>query len=653
MCEQRSGKRYWPFYCFLLAMVDKRKTSKAAKNRKGAINLITKGIKSPFPRKIEPMLATLSKHPFNSEEWLYELKMDGYRMIAEINNGYVRLHTRGQQNYTKKYPPIVRELKKISFNAVLDGEIVVVDENGLPQFNALQNYREGDNIRYYVFDLLWINGYDITKLPLLERKQILENILPKGDIIKYLDHFADGEKLYDQIKSWELEGIIAKLKDSSYYPGQRVKSWLKIKTNITKDYILLGWTESRSRKFKSLLFGEYRGNQLHYVHHSGGGFTDKVINELYAKLKKIEVNKKPFINEADTESKQHYVKPLLVAEFEISGKHNPSGSIRHPAIFLRLRNDVEAKEVFAEKKSTKPKSTQKLETAVNDKGVQRSDWEKVKTRLITSSEEIKIDGKKIELVNIEKELWPSDNITKADLIQYYIKASQYILPHLKDRPLALNVNLDGPHADGFFLRGTEGNHPKWAKVYKTKRKHQKPGKSNIIEWFVCNDLASLIYIVNLECIDIHPWTSRIPSPNEPDYIAIDLDPSDNDFGKAIKTALVAKQFFDAYKLQSFVKTSGKSGMHLLLPCNGIEFGRARTIALNICTAVHKEIPSITTLETSIEKRGNKLYIDPSQNDYADRLAAAYCVRAAHHPTIATPLEWKEVNEKLNPKNFTI
>jgi bifunctional non-homologous end joining protein LigD len=630
-------------------MDNKRKASIKSYKRKSAIPFLSKGKKSTFPTRIEPMLATLEKPDLDNEDWIYELKLDGYRIIAQINEGDVKLHSRGLQNYTKKYPSVVRELKKFNFNAVVDGEIVVVDENGFPNFNALQNYREGNNIIYYVFDIIWLNGYDLTKLALVERKQILENILPKGDVIKYLDYYTDGKKLYGQILSFGLEGVMAKLKDSLYYPGQRVKSWLKVKTNITKVYILLGWTESDKRKFKSLLFGEYKNNELVYVHHSGGGFSEKVMDQLYSKLKKIEIKKKPFVNIAETETKQHYVKPLLVAEFEISGKYNPSGSIRHPAIFIKLQDYVDPKTIISNSQEGGSKNEPGKEKSVQPHG----DWEMVKSRIITSSEKLKIEGKTIELVNIENVLWKSENITKADLLQYYIKIAPYILPHLKDRPIALNVNLQGPHSEGFFLRGTEGNHPKWARTYKTKRKHPKPGKSDTIEWLLCNDLATLIYVINLECIDIHPWNSRITSPNEPDYIAIDLDPSDDDFKKAIKTALVAKKFFDKHKLESFVKTSGKSGMHLLLPCNRIGFGDARKIALHICNVINKELPSITTLSTATSTRGNKLYVDPGQNDYADRLAAAYCVRAAHYPTVATPIEWSEVNEKLDPKKLNI
>ena len=281
-------------------------------------------------------------------------------------------------------------------------------------------------------------------------------------------------------------------------------------------------------------------------------------------------------------------------------------------------------------------------------------WETLDKREITSVNGLNIDGQTINLINIERELWPG--ITKADLIQYYISIIDYILPHLKDRPVGLNISLHSPAREGFFLRGMEGHAPEWAQVFVTERKHKKKGKSDNIEWLVCNDRPTLLWAVNQESIDIHPWTSRIQTPLEPDYIAIDLDPSDGDFKKVIETALAAKEIFEKYKLKSLIKTSGKSGLHLLIPCVGIKSGEAgepRKIALALCAEIHQLLPDITTLNVSRSSRGNHVYIDPNQNDYADRLAAPYCVRAYHMPTVSTPLEWKEVNDKLDPRDFTI
>ena len=287
---------------------------------------------------------------------------------------------------------------------------------------------------------------------------------------------------------------------------------------------------------------------------------------------------------------------------------------------------------------------------VNPSTDSQGSWALVLNRKIESKNKLDIQDRTIELVNIERHVW--HDVTKAELIQYYISVADYILPHLRDRPVGINISLYNPVED-FFLRGMEGHSPKWATIFETDRKHKMVGKSAKIQWLLCNDLATLVWIVNLECIDVHPWGSRIQSPNEPDYIAIDLDPSDDDFGKVIKTALAGKKLFDKHGIESFVKTSGKTGMHIFLPCSGIEYGQTRVIAEKICQTIHEMVPDITTLSTSTNSRGDKVYVDPSQNDYADRLAAAYCARAYHLPTVSTPLDWKEVKAGLDPTKFTI
>ena len=445
-----------------------------------------------------------------------------------------------------------------------------------------------------------------------------------------------------------LEGIIAKQKESIYQLGRRSDSWLKMKISKRREYVIGGWSESKNTtSFRSILFGEYDDGKLKYVHHSGGGYTSKEKASLFKKFKELEVKACPFVNPKDViiDTKVHWIKPELVAEFEISDKTTQGGHIRHPAIFKGLREDKKPIEVVPEVAVEEPKS-KLIELSTESKG----SWAIVLNRKIDSREKIEIEGKTIELVNIERHIW--HDIPKASLIQYYISVADYILPHLRDRPVGINISLYNPVED-FFLRGMEGHSPEWATIFETDRKHKMAGKSAKIKWLVCNDLATLVWIVNLECIDVQPWGARTISPNTPDYIAIDLDPSDGDFSKVIKTALAGKKLFDKLKLTSFVKTSGKTGMHLFLPCTGIEYGQARTIAENICEAIHKMVPDITSMSTSVNSRGDKLYVDPSQNDYADRLAAAYCARAYHIPTVSTPLEWKEVKPGLDPTKFTI
>ena len=270
---------------------------------------------------------------------------------------------------------------------------------------------------------------------------------------------------------------------------------------------------------------------------------------------------------------------------------------------------------------------------------------------ITSEGSIEIDSQSLTLTNIEKKLWKNTN--KAQLIAYYKQIAEYILPHLKDRPLSLHIKNLSATAPGFYIKDAEGMAPKFVEIFSTKRKHLKPGKRNQIDYLICNNLPSLIYLINLGIIDLNPWNSTSNNPAEPDVIAIDLDPSDDDFKKVIKTAQAAKEYLDSQKLKAFVKTSGKTGMHIFIPCEGFTYPQARTLAENICEQIHKLVPKITTTEVSIDHRGNKLFVDFSQNDEADTLACAYSVRPAKTPAVSTQLEWNEVNQDLDPTQFTI
>ena len=262
-----------------------------------------------------------------------------------------------------------------------------------------------------------------------------------------------------------------------------------------------------------------------------------------------------------------------------------------------------------------------------------------------------MEGKKVILSNVEKELWKG--ITKADLVEYYHSVAEYILPYLKDRPESLHLKNINAQAPGFYIKDMEGNQPEWAKVFSTQRKHPKKGKRNTIDYLICDDEATLLYMVNLGCIDMNPWTSRIQHYQQPDFIIIDLDPGVEDFNKVIQTALAGKEIIDKFKLKAFPKTSGKTGMHMYIPCQGFSFVEARKIALNICIKINRLVPDISTIENTISNRGNKVFIDYNQNDEADTVAAPYSVRPAKMPTVSTPLSWKEINKKLDPQLFTI
>jgi bifunctional non-homologous end joining protein LigD len=621
---------------------------KTGKKKEKSTSLLRKGIKMPFPASIEPMLATKISTAFNDAEWLYEIKWDGYRIIAHVQRGKVILHSRSLQNYTRLYPPITGELGSWKHDLVLDGEVVVLNHQGKPDFDSLQNYKEGDDIVYYVFDLLWYNGYSLLQIPLQDRKTILESILPQSKLVKYSNHFDDGVILFKQIQKMDLEGIVCKKRDSIYKPGVRTNDWLKLPSVKRQEFVIGGWTESGSgRAFRSLLFGAYEKGKLINVGHAGGGYKEKNMREILAELKKRETKKNPFVNKVKTDTKPHWIKPTLVAEFKYA-TFTRSGKIRKPAIFIGFRKDKKPKQIILE-------TTVATKDAIQQKAMRvtshDSNWPKIENAVITSRQEFEIEGCTIELTNVEKALW--HDITKADLLQYYSSIAALMLPHIQNRPQSLHIKYKGALAPGLYIKDMEGREPGCAQIFSVERKHKKAGKNSIIDYLVCNNRATLLWMINLGCIDVNPWTSRTTNYLHPDFVVIDLDPSDHDFQKAFETAKAAKQFFDENKLKAFVKTSGKTGLHLFIPCEGFGFPEARKIATNISEEIHVLVPSITTTEVSISMRRDKLYIDPNQNDQADTVAAAYSVRPYNLPTVSTPLDWREVNKTLDPADFTL
>ncbi len=606
------------------------------------------------------MLCTLIKEPFTKEGWLYEIKWDGYRIVAYKQNNQVTLRSRSGLDYTDRYTVVTNAIKKLKGDFIIDGEVVGFDEQGNVTFDLVQKANPEVPLAYYVFDIVFNDGKNVMELPLVERKTILSSLVAGSDIIKFSDHFFDGIALYEQAEKLGIEGVVAKKQDSTYQPGKRGNDWLKIPTAKRQEFVIGGWAESsKARSFRSLLFGAYNSQkQFEWIGRSGGGFKESEMPGILKKLKALEIKQSPFVNKIlDTKGATiHYVKPELVANFKFAA-WTDSGRIRKPATFLGFRHDKKAKDVVREvplsttqeqkiiEQPSKQKSTPVIETS------ESSNWPELEKIAITSKQDFTIDDCTIQLTNVDREIWIG--VTKAHLIMYYNSIAHFILPHIKHRPLSLHLKPYSAARQGFYIKDMEGRQPSCAEIFATKRKHPVPGKRNMIDYIVCNNTATLLWLINLGCIDINPWSSTTADYLHPDYIIIDLDPSDNDFKKVVTTALAAKQLFDAHNLKAFIKTSGKTGMHILLPCHGFTFPEARTIAENICNQVHTLVPSITTTQVSVNQRGTNLYIDPSQNDEADTIAAAYSCRAAVSPTVSTPLHWKEVKLTLNMNHFRI
>ena len=575
-----------------------------------------------------PMLAETAEEIFSDPDWIYEAKWDGYRIIAQIENGKVELFSRNGQSYKIKFQPVSNELEQIAHTAILDGEMVLVDEEGRPHFQWLQNYESGKGkgvLRYYVFDLLHLNGHDTLELPLIDRKSLIPELLEGLDSVLYCEHLeAMGKAFYERAIENGLEGVIAKKKDSCYYPGYRTKDWLKIKAVADTDAFICGYTESESpaRPFGSLILGQFRENELIYIGNCGTGFSAKTQEALFGQFQELVQDENPFPQKINLKGRKAiWMQPELLCTVQYS-EWTENGLLRHP-VFKALRTER------MKKNNQKTKSQKKS-----------SD----------SSSNLEIDGINVPVTNLEKVYWPDANLTKYDLLDYYIKMADYLVPYLKDRPESLHRHPNGINEDSFFQKDTEYL-PEWIETYKLWSK----SSNRDIDYLLCQNPATLIYMANLGCIEINPWNSRIQSLDRPDYTVVDIDPSDsNTFQQVLETARVAGTILNEAEIRFCCKTTGKSGLHIYLPLNGkYTYDEARTFTQLICTLINEELPDLTSMERNLKKRGKKIYLDYLQNRRGQTLASVYSARPIKGATVSTPVSWKEIQNGFKKEEFTI
>lgn len=586
--------------------------------------------KEEMPELIKPMIAETTPKIFDDPDWLFEIKWDGYRAIAKKKSDAVELISRNGIKFMK-YRLIEFELKNIDHDVILDGEIVVVDEVGRADFHSLQNYEQTavGNLVFYVFDILHLDGYNLRNLPLLKRKEILEAILPKSEVIRISGHILEsGVSFYDAVKKKEIEGVVAKKIDSLYLPGKTTSSWLKYKMLNRVEAVITGYTAPRSRKyFGSLVLGMYELGEIRYVGHVGSGFDDLSLKLVYEKMQALIVKESPFKKEPRTNEVVTWVRPVLICEVKFQ-EWTEEGLMRIP-IYLGLREDKEAGDVVMESPKNNGESKIYLEKQKDKKMV--------------------LDGQELKLTHLEKIYWPEEGYSKGDLIDYYLKISKYILPHLAGRPENLFRQPDGISDKGFWHKNLE-TLPDWADY----KKVFSESANKIVNHLVCKDTASLIFMINLGCIEVNPWFSRIHSLDYPDFFVLDLDPEDIEFDKVVETAQTIKTILDEAGLTGFCKTSGSRGLHILIPLGAkYSYETAVTLAKIIATLAHKRLPDFTSLERDPAVRQKKVYIDFLQNGSGKTIAAPYCVRPKRGAPVSAPLKWKEVKPGLNPKDFNI
>jgi bifunctional non-homologous end joining protein LigD len=655
--------------------------SSVVKGKKKALNVNNilgdskdKAVKSSMPADVVPMLATLVTEPFDDERWIFEIKWDGYRAVAYCNGTSVELASRRLQSFTEKYAPVSDALSKLNVKAVFDGEIVAVNEKGAPEFQLLQNWQNTPaQLQFFIFDIIWLNGYDVTLLPLVERKRILKEILPEDDtVIKYSDHVeAKGEEFFKVALKQGLEGIMAKKANSTYKIATRSDDWVKIKVNQRQEVVIAGFTQPRNTRkyFGSLLLGVYDGEELVYVGHTGSGFNAKSLEAVYKKLQPLIIDQSPFDKKPKTNMPATWVKPKLVCEIKFS-EWTKDQMARHP-IFMGMRDDKKAKDVIfekaknmaqlssAKKSATKKAALQKTSKKAAVKATTKKTQKKSPVRFrpnnmqvnleVDTDQLITVNGHDLKLTNLDKQYWKKEKFSKGDMINYYLRMEPFIMPYMVDRPQSLNRHPNGIDGPNFFQKDVKGKVPDWMQT------HEDFSESTnaTVEYLVCSNEATLIYMANLGCIEMHPWHSRSQSWENPDWCLIDLDPDKtNSFDQVITVANVVYKLLNAIGSKSYVKTSGSSGIHIYIPLGArYNYDQSKQLAELVVNMVHQEMPDITSVERSPAKRKGLIYLDYLQNRQTQTAAAPYSLRPKPGVPVSTPLDWSEVKKGLTPTTY--
>ena len=588
---------------------------------------------------ITPMLADTSPKPFSGKDWAFEIKWDGYRAVADLRNG-LQLYSRNGLSYKEKFKKVVNSLKFQEHEMVLDGELVAYDDQGKPNFQWLQRIGENPDLLviYQVFDLLWLNGHSTENLNYLQRKELLKEALKETEFIKYHDHVLEkGEDFFKLVENMGLEGMMAKKIESTYSEGTRNGDWLKVKSQQTEEVIICGFTAPKGsrKKFGSLILGRYDRNNLIFCGHTGTGFSDKTLRELHAKMEPLIISKSIFEVVPKTNDKATWIKPELIAEIKFT-ELTKEKIFRHP-VFLRLREDLNPKDIQFETEEITKEEFKPLKKKVTERVA-----ENVK----------KIDKKNIKLTNQNKIYFPKDLVTKGDMVDFYQSISSYILPHLKNRPQSMNRFPNGIDGMSFYQKDASDETPAWIETEKVFSE----SSDKFINYILCNSKATMAYLNNLGCIEFNIWTSNIKTIEFPDYLVLDLDPSENNsFDEVIETALMTKTILDKGKIDAFCKTSGSTGIHIYIPMGAkYSFEQVKNFGHILMQMVQKELPEITTLERALQKRDkNKIYLDYLQNRRGQTLASVYSLRPKNGAPVSMPLHWEELIPGLQPTDFNI
>jgi len=625
--------------------------------------------KSAMPPRLGPMLATIGENAFSDPNWLFEIKWDGVRALAWVDDGELTLRSRTGIDVTKRYPELAGLPEAVGARqAILDGEIVALNSRGHSEFELLQ---ERMHVRapsehllsqvpvvYYIFDLVYCDGYDLRQAPLLERKQLLQRLLRTSERFRYSDHqLEQGKELFELARENGLEGILAKRADSPYV-SDRSASWMKLKLTKTLDAVVGGWTEARTAAlpFGSLLLGLYKGKKLRFIGHVGSGFDSKKLEQLSVKLKELAASECPFDSAPETNEKPSWVSPALVARVKFSG-WTQEHSLRHP-VFLGLREDLKPTECQWENETAAPEAAAAAPAVVRAPDVVGkvvSGKAQIEAELFKGRSEtvtIELDGKRLRFSNLNKVYFPESGYTKRNLLAYYYRMADLVLPFLRDRFLVLRRYPDGIKGQAFFQKDLREGLPEWF----TTMPFDSEEKGKQIHYATANDRASLLFLTGLGCIDHNPWSSRYADLEHPDYFFFDLDPSDGtDYSVVVTIARALHEELEALRLASFLKTSGATGIHIYVPVEPVyTYEQLRTFGEIVARTVTTKHSNLVTNERSVARRpAGRVLIDVQQNALGRPLAAAYTVRAFPKAPVSAPILPRELRTSLRPETLNM
>ncbi len=579
----------------------------------------------------KPMLATAG-NPFDRKDWLFEIKYDGYRLLCVRDGDKVTLLSRNGNDLSDTFPEIVQAISRLPFeHFIIDSEAVCHDAEGLPSFAIMQKRgrlnQPGAIARaaiefpatLYAFDLLAFEEYDLRDLPLIKRKQQLARLLPEAGVIRRSDHIErEGRAMYAAAESLGLEGIIGKQASSKYRPG-RSDQWIKMRIDRADDFVIMGYRRTGTDTFHSLAVGQYIDGSLIYSGNVGSGLKPSESNDIKAALDSLEQTEAPS-NSPDV-GDYLWVTPKLVCEARFKDI-TLAGLLRH-SVFLRLRDDKSPEECTREAATTALPETTVVPAAVE---------------------------RHVHLTNLDKVFWPDIGVTKGDMIAYYHAVSPWLLPWLKDRPLVMTRFPDGIDGKSFYQKDAPDFVPEWLRVEKL----WSESTERDIGYFILDCEEALVYVANMASIPLHIYHSRITSLTQPDWCVLDLDPKEAPFTDVITVAKAIHRLCEQIGLPNFVKTSGSTGLHILLPLHRqFTFEQSRVLGELLGRIIVHQLPDIATLVRNPERREGKVYIDYLQNGAGKLIAAPYCLRPKPGAPVSMPIRWREVTPKLRPDSYTI